>query len=259
MATVSVMPPKNALRGKGKAPARKSVRTTRPPARLVEPPSSTDEDEPLLLTTHGPSSTHVILQQLAATNRRLDTLARRFEQEDDPATKGSRCAQDSAPLPQASGPRESDVSPASVTLPLPTDMADSPQALMGKAIEHMLDGSGTSKGESALASYMTLGFTLELRVKAKIWGKQFVELSTLVTVPEKSLAVTFDSSDNPMIALSTGKPKGITNIFQWLRLFGTYAAVYLERYPTEAPGVMTYIVHVLDLQKKVPRHRLVRL
>jgi hypothetical protein len=42
----------------------------------------------------------------------------------------------------------------------------------------------------------------------------------------------------------------VSSIFEWLRLFGTYAAVFLAARPTLAPSMMTYMVRIVDLNKK---------
>ena len=36
---------------------------------------------------------------------------------------------------------------------------------------------------------------------------------------------------------------------EWLRLFSTYASVYLERHPAEAPSMLTYMVSIMDMHR----------
>ena len=224
LAVLSGMPPKNSLRGKGKGKAqRKSARPTRPPARLVEASSGEEVDVRPSTPPTPEISTKSVMAQLLATNERLDQLAQRLDQ--GPST--SRSVQ-----------------------PVPSSMESEPQTFMGEATDNLLKDTGAPAGESGLAAFMTLGMALEPRVKAKIWSLQYVELASLGSPIDRSLAVTFDHADIPRIALTASKPKPISNIFQWLRLFGTYAAIYLERYPAQAPSLITYMMQILDLQKK---------
>ena len=50
------------------------------------------------------------------------------------------------------------------------------------------------------------------------------------------------------LTLARARPSG--TVMEWLRLFSTYAAVCLDRHPDEAPGVLTYVVSILDMQRR---------
>ena len=231
------MPPKNKrpAPARGKQPPRKSARSVRPPAKLVQEPDasepSSDEAEidtasPGIVSTpiDTPAQLLFLMEQLHATNQRLEDLAKRM---DKPTPVPSTSAQ----VPQ------------------------NPQALLTGALSHFLSEEESladqALGKSDLSSVMILGSTISEKLKSLIWANKYLDLALLLSSKEKNVAVSFDSSDNPMIALSTNKAKPVTNIFQWLRLFAIYASIYMEaeQHKTLGPSMFSYMVNILDMQK----------
>ena len=235
------MPPKQKrpAPSRGKQPPRKSARSVRPPAKLAQEPDSSepssDEAEvdlplppispsPMVAPSQLQNTNQFLLEQIVSTNKRLDELVNRLDKP--------------TPVPSTSA-----------QVPL------NPQALLTGALTHFLAEEETladqALGESDFSSVMILGSTITEKTKAQIWANKYVDFSSLMSSREKNLSVTFDSATNQMIALSTNKPKPIVNIFQWLRLFATYASVYLEadQHKTLGPSMFSYMVNILDMHK----------
>ena len=89
-----------------------------------------------------------------------------------------------------------------------------------------------------------------MRIKAHIWAGQYVDLPSLISfVGRHSLTVNMDNG-TPTLSLATPRTAPVEHIWAWLRLFPTYAAVYTERQPQAAPGLFTYAIRILDLQRR---------
>jgi hypothetical protein len=104
-------------------------------------------------------------------------------------------------------------------------------------------------GENPVTNFLVLGAILDPKVKTKIWEGKYVELSSLGDAKEPSVAVSVNKDDS-LISLTPSKTPPPSNIHQWQRLFSTYAAVYTERFPAQAPGIITYAIRILDLHKQ---------
>jgi len=225
------MPPKNSARGRGKGKAllRRPARTRQVPARYqdqTEPKEQAESEASEEDTDCGDEAEHGLAAQLAATNARLDSLTRLIEQ-------------------SAAGP-SAQVHPVGPSLP-PS------QAIMGGALDSLIE-AGSNRGEpynQDMSAYLTLGSTLDTKIKAKIWARQYVDLGTLSPPTNEHVSFSFNAKEGAL-TLAPTKSNTSLNIFSWLRLFSTYAAVYLERYPEEAPNMFSYMVNILDLQKKYP-------
>ena len=252
------MPPKGkrASSVKGKHLPRKSARASHPPPRFIEEDVTTDDsnddsvaemDESpmgsILSNAAGSSKEPLVdngflMQQLMATNKRLDDLVKRLDTA--PAHSSNPDMPSQANLPQSP-----------VAQPAPA-----PQALLNGALSDFIGRSGNqmiSLGESSnlLDNFLILGATTDQKLKQKIWRNEYIDLLTLISSQDKQLTVTVDSANNPVLAMTAVKPKPIANIFQWLRLFSTYSAIYLEAEKNRhlGPAMFTYMVNILDHQK----------
>ena len=69
-----------------------------------------------------------------------------------------------------------------------------------------------------------------------------------IATPSASLAISW--ANEGKAAFSVSPPKiALPNTFaEWLPLFHTYAAIYTEVYPAEAPALFTYMVCIAELQ-----------
>ena len=103
---------------------------------------------------------------------------------------------------------------------------------------------------AGLSRFFTLGATLDMRLKARIWTGQYIDLPSLISIVGRhSLTVNLDNGA-PSLSLASPRTAPVEHIWAWLRLFATYAAVYTERQPQAAPGLFTYAVRILDLQRR---------
>ena len=132
----------------------------------------------------------------------------------------------------------------------------STQELLASVLQQMTAAQtaapqATSSGElQAIAPYLALGATLDHKLKIKIWEGVYVELGALAsTEPEVSVAVR-NTGEQTSISLTTVQAKPPATILEWLQRFATFAAVYLERHPAEAPSVFTYMVSIVDLHRR---------
>jgi len=63
-------------------------------------------------------------------------------------------------------------------------------------------------------------------IKACIWSGQYVDLPTLISaVGQHSLTMNMDGGQ-PMLSLATPGTKPVKHIWDWVRLFFTYAAIF---------------------------------
>lgn len=124
------------------------------------------------------------------------------------------------------------------------------QSILTSALQQMFVPEEEDQGEQLFSTYLQLGATLDLKTKTKIWSKQYVDLSQLTTKDDPSVSVSIQNNGQPSISLKPNKSAPPQNFNAWLQLFSTYAAVYLEKYPSEGPSIMTYIIRILDLSRK---------
>lgn len=252
------MPPKNAKRKpKGKQPVAK--RTRRPPARLIEelPEVSDGETAPLptidlpLPTTTPEISNQFLFERLLATDEKINRVMQKLDDQSKKPDAGQLRPSTSDVAPSSSDRQGVTFNPVvssafnhhSDTLSNPSLGAgpSNAQLLLDGAVNHVLKESqvGEAQGEQLIASYLTAGTTLDPRIKAKIWDGQFIELAPL--------SIANDST----VDLEQAQKIKITHIFQWLRLFGTFMAVYLEKpaNQSQAPSMVTYMMAILDLHR----------
>jgi len=100
-----------------------------------------------------------------------------------------------------------------------------------------------------LDSFLTLGATTTPTVKSKIWAGQYVELSSLslATQQRPALALSWEGA-NPTLAMAPQHQSPPQNVAEWLKLFNTFAAIYVEVHPQEAAALFTYSIRILELQ-----------
>ena len=134
--------------------------------------------------------------------------------------------------------------PAAANAAQQTAQALPTQDLLGGVMQQMTSAQAASGGEQHIISpLLVLGAMLDRTIKGKIWEGGYVDLSTMATItdPSVSVAVTTDGQQ-PTISLTLVRVRPPGNVMEWLRLFSTYASVYLEKHPAEAPSLLTYMV-----------------
>ena len=130
-------------------------------------------------------------------------------------------------------------------------------ALMAGAIKDLYgqeseDFVQTSKA-SVLSPFLMSGATVSQRIRNKICNFEYIELSLLAPFNEtkdSDINVGYNKGSVSNISLSTAKARKASHIFEWLRWFTTYSAIYTAKYPNEAPALFTYISRIINLHKE---------
>ena len=243
-----------ATRGKkgGSAGARRSVRNTRPSVRLVE-------------TDAGVS--RPAIKEMAELKRQNELLRQQLQQSVSlPATSSSPQQSSSlSPLPPSSSaafpsalhpllPQQS----GSTLLPAPpvvftpqqsASVQPPSQDLLSNILQQM--SSGQTAGEQpSLASFLVLGATLEPKIKAKTCEGGYVDLGALCSPTDTTVSMAMGNNGQPSISLTSVRTKPPSSVYEWLRLFCTYASIYLQAHVDEAASLMTYMVAIMDMSKR---------
>ena len=101
----------------------------------------------------------------------------------------------------------------------------------------------------SLASYLVLGATLEPKIKSKICeGGMWISLRCLRQ--HTAVSVAMGNNGQPTISLTPVRARPPSSIYEWLRLFGTNASIYLQTHADEAASLMTYMVAITDMSKR---------
>ena len=109
------------------------------------------------------------------------------------------------------------------------------------------------QGENPMAPYLTLGSSVEERVKTKIWQRHYIKLTCLAYInPQVSLLLNFNGLQ-PTISMSPPESAPITSYWEWLTLFRTYASIYLEVHTHEGAALFTYTERVGEMYRNFPR------
>ena len=125
---------------------------------------------------------------------------------------------------------------------IPTGFGDIEQAILNASSGNFNPPGQQNELGEGLSRFFTLGATLDMRIKSRIWAGQYVDLPSLISsVGSNSLTVNMDNGALTL-SLATPRTAPIEHIWAWLRLFATYTAVYTERQPQAAPGLFTYAI-----------------
>ncbi|PFX14401.1 hypothetical protein AWC38_SpisGene21445 [Stylophora pistillata] len=104
---------------------------------------------------------------------------------------------------------------------------------------------------------IALGSRVNPKIKAKIWGSEYVDFGGLLSLSPNidrytlSLTPSNTSSNQPQLTLEPSQPpKRIHSLNQWLSAFNTFVTIYVEKYPPEASKLMKYCEVVRDIASK---------
>jgi len=127
------------------------------------------------------------------------------------------------------------------------------RAVRGLVQVQDLDSVANDPGE-ALSMFLIAGATLDSKIKAKIWANEFVELGSLVPKNQlpPGLNIHSEAGASSQFSITSAKVRQPSNVNEWHRWFAIYAAVYTQKYPTEAPGLFTYITRIFKLKDTHP-------
>lgn len=95
-----------------------------------------------------------------------------------------------------------------------------------------------SNPAAIISDGIPLSSSVSVKIKSKVWNYEFLDFRTLLSTREEPLSVSISSG---VINLHQG-PKFETriSIAQWTDAFLIFAAVYIEKYLTEAPHLLKY-------------------
>ena len=126
------------------------------------------------------------------------------------------------------------------------------QDVLAKALQKIFvpEDDSVSEGEETYSSFLQLGATLDLKIKTKIWAREYVDLTQMNTKEDPSVSVSIQNNGQPAISLKSSKSAPPNSFYNWLPMFATYAAVYLEKYPSEGSSLITYMMKIMDLSRK---------
>lgn len=95
-----------------------------------------------------------------------------------------------------------------------------------------------SNPAAIISDGIPLSSSVSIKIKSKVWNNEFIDFRTLLSTREEPLSVSISSG---VINLHQGpKFKTPISITQWTDAFFIFAAVYIEKYPTEAPHLLKY-------------------
>jgi hypothetical protein len=97
------------------------------------------------------------------------------------------------------------------------------------------------------------GAGVSLKIKAKIWANEYVDLATLlINEPQATWQISVASDDHKQDqAVVFNKPKNRPlNFMQWLSAFTIYASVMAEKSTEEAAQLWAYLQIIQDMQSK---------
>jgi len=124
------------------------------------------------------------------------------------------------------------------------------------------DSSGASSSLENSGKLVFSSLALELgggvteKIKAKVWANEYVDLGLLLSVapsPDRypiSINTSTPSLGDQLTLEPSKPPKKIKNINQWISAFNTFVAIYVVRFPHEAPKLMKYCEIVRDITAK---------
>ena len=153
------------------------------------------------------------------------------------------------PLSQQSGSTLLPAPPVVFTPQQSASVQPPSQDLLSNIVQQM--SSGQTAGEQpSLASFLVLGATLEPKIKAKNCEGGYVDLGALCSPTDTTVSVAMGNNGQPSISLTPVRTKPPSSIYEWLRLFRTYASIYLQAHADEAASLMTYMVAIMDMSKR---------
>ena len=122
-------------------------------------------------------------------------------------------------------------------------------AVLSSMAQGSLQGFNLSK---TLNSIFTLGSTLRPEVKKAIGAGDYINLATLKPGHKnKRYSHTAHVDDHgASVRVTVPEPPPPKNFNEWLHLFCTYAAIFVQENPSQAPDLFTYIIRIADLERR---------
>ncbi len=125
--------------------------------------------------------------------------------------------------------------------------------IIGDAVAKALNRGNTHKDGELAQSYLIRGATVDRRIKNKIWVGEYVDLNSMLPKNDliNSVYMTSQEGVSTNVSLNQKQTKPIGSFGDWFRLFNTYAAIYLEKFPEESSQILTYMdkIYVISLER----------
>ena len=128
--------------------------------------------------------------------------------------------------------------------------------LLSSTLDKMMEGESTlhhSSSSTFQSAATPLGASHPLKIKAKIWAGEYVDLGSLISPPNSdNYTVTLSQQENqPQVSVSSQHSKrNITSISMWTDAFLVYMGILTQRFPDLAPNLCKYITVIRDLATK---------
>lgn len=100
----------------------------------------------------------------------------------------------------------------------------------------------------SISDGIPLGAATQQQVKSKIWANQFIDLNILLQQREEPLSLKI-STGSVTLQQGFSKPKTPLSIQQWTDAFLIYMAIYIEKYPEQAPHLLKYCFFIREMHK----------
>ena len=120
---------------------------------------------------------------------------------------------------------------------------------VGQALEKAMEEDG-STGDF-LSNYVMEGSLVDDKIKVKIVSHQYVDLMSLQCRAEQGGAFHLYDNGNAL-QFNPYKPRAPANFVEWLKLFCTYSAIYLDAHPEHGAGIASYISRIANMSQKQP-------
>ena len=117
-------------------------------------------------------------------------------------------------------------------------------------LEGTLGGDTSYAGDShCIRDFLVAGTTTEARIKDKIWSNQYVDFAALI--PRHEMSPNQPQTVLPGLVFAS-KPKKLTSFYEWLKAYGVFMAIYLQKFPQDGPHLATYLLRIQSLNNRRP-------
>lgn len=100
------------------------------------------------------------------------------------------------------------------------------------------------------SSALPIGALVPEKTKLCIWNNEFIDLTSLIDkrYNNDEVTLTFSATGHNISVSAKEESKNLT-IGKWLSAFTIYMDIYIQRYPKEASGLLSYICMMRDLER----------
>ncbi len=123
------------------------------------------------------------------------------------------------------------------------------------ALQNMLGLQRRNNCQGA-SNFLVAGATLDLKLKTRIWDREYIDLGLLAPRaelnPGPQVDFAYGRNSVSQLCLTPSKPRLPKNVNEWLKWFVIYASVYTAKFPEEAPEIFTYISKIFQFYVRSP-------